>query len=144
MRDIFNNLLVKSLTTPATATSTVTSGTCDRLGYESATFFVHYGTSGDTLTGSLYWSAALQESDDDSTYTAVAAANVIGASSNAFGLANAMTEDDAVYALGYNGTKRYVQVVVTATGSVSSGMPIGIFAVLGHANKAPTSQTVTP
>jgi len=140
--DIFNRLLVEQLTDPETATQTVTSDSTDLAGYEAATFFVSYGQSGDTLSGSVYWSAKLQESDDDSTFSDVAAADVIGNTENKFAVCNAAADDDAIYGLGYRGDKRYVKVVVTATGTHSSGTPIGVYVVKGRIADGPSGQTV--
>ncbi len=141
--DLFNRLLLEQLTDPDTATSTVTSDACDLAGYEGATFAVSFGESGDTLSGSVYWSCKLTECDTSGgTYTDVADTDVIGNTSNVFGVVNAAADDDNIYCLGYRGSKRYVKVVVTATGTHSSGTIIGIYAVKGRILHGPSGQTV--
>jgi hypothetical protein len=145
--DLMHRTKHDQLTDPANATATVTSGETDLAGYEGLTCQVSYGESADTLSGSLYWTAKLQESDTSgASFTDVAAADVVtneATAANSFGLVNAAAEDDASYYLGYKGNKRYVRVVVTATGSHSSGTPIAIFAHK-EAKKQPVTNAVNP
>ena len=50
---------------------------------------------------------------------------------------DAPTEDSRTVKFGYMGSKRFVQALATATGSHSSGTPIGIIAVQGNPSVAP-------
>ena len=145
LTDIFELIKIQSLTVPATKTDTVTSSVCDVSGYTGAAFYIHYGASGDTLSGTVYWTGKLQEcATEDGTFTDVAASDVSGASTNAFGLVNASGEDSAVYGLKYIGTLDYVKVVVTATGTHTNGTPIGVFAGLGMPRAKASDQEVNP
>ena len=49
----------------------------DLQGYESATVLVEVGAEGDTLSSSVYFEVSLEHSDDDSTYTDVAQADIV-------------------------------------------------------------------
>lgn len=142
-KDAFNNVKKEMILAPIVSTAAKTSSACDLAGYEGAMFTVLFGTSADSLSSVRYWDCKLQESDDDVTYTDVAAADVIGNTSNQFGLVNALADDDACYTLGYKGIKRYIKVVVTPTGSHASGTPIAITATkLKSVN--PPSNVVNP
>ena len=145
MTDIFTSVSLKSLTAPAVATATVTSSAIEVTGYTGTNFYVFYGNSADTLSDTVYWTASLKECATESgTYTAVAADDVSGPSTNAFGLVNAPTEDQQIYGIGYTGSLDFVKVVVTATGTHTTGTPIGIFCALGLPRSQTTDQDYNP
>lgn len=111
-------------------TATVTGSAVDTQGYESALILVDAGTWTDgTHTFSV------TESDDDSTYTTVAAADLVGSMPTI----SDGTGDDQMYEVAYLGTKRYIKVVDTVTGAASP--PVGLLAsahvVLSHARHKP-------
>ncbi len=121
---------------PATLTATTLSAAIDLQNVGDAAVAVLVGESGDTLSGSVYWELELQESDDDSTYTAVADADITNAISGAtatgtFALIDAAAEDDAVYFTGYKGNKRYLKVNIRATGTHTNGTPMGVLGLKG-------------
>jgi len=89
-------------------------GAIDMQGWEGLTFTVSTGTVTNAGTASGF-SFEVQESDEqDSGYTAVADANLIGSES---GLTVTSDDDDNVLvgSIGYRGEKRYVRIVATAT-----------------------------
>lgn len=140
MRDLHNNLKVSQLVDPATLTSDTDSASVDMQGYDSCEMAVAVGESGDTLSGSVYWQLILEESDDDATFTTVAAADMLvkgnaitSPSGGVFALIDDAAEDDAVYKVGYIGGKRYVRVNVKPTGTHTNGTPIGVLGVQGNA-----------
>lgn len=63
---------------------------------------------------------SLQESVDNTTFTAVAAANIVGSATVASGSGNSNT----IQTLSYIGTQRYVRAVITTTGA-TTGAVIG-------------------
>lgn len=143
----FNTHDFSQLVDPAVATGTVTSSSVDLANYDAATIHVLYGESADTLSGSVLWTSKLQESSDNSTFTDVAAGEVVTnetTAANSFGLVNAAADDDAVYSLGYKGTERYIRSVTTATGTHTNGTPIGVGAVLTVKRQRPTALVVNP
>lgn len=129
MRDIYRNILVTQHLNPVVSTSTKTSTTIDLQGYNSANVLFAIGLAGDTLTGSLYWTLKLTHSDDDSSYSDVALADLNNTAATV--VVDSMSKDETVYGFGYNGNKRYLRAVATPTGSHSSGTPIGIVALRG-------------
>ena len=147
MFDQYNELYLKSLEVPNKTRKTASFATdeVDLHGYNAATFAVFYGDSDDTLSGSVYLSAKLQESDTSgSGFTDVDADDVIGNTSNLFGLCNAPAEDSTIYKLGYKGTKRYVRIYVTLTGIHMNGIPVAAFVVLGKAGAEPVTAQANP
>lgn len=137
MRDLFHNLSVVQPLNPVNSTTTKTSNTIDIQGFDSLNVLFAVGQSGDTLSGSIFWTLKLQHSDDDVSYADVA---VTGLNSpNATVVVNSASLDRTVYAFGYAGGKRYVKAVATPTGTHSVGTPIGVIAVKGNPNIRPAS-----
>ena len=124
------------LKAPAAYTTSETSASFDRekgasgdIGapYEALELLIDVGawTSG-TFTFTL------QDSPDNSTFTAVAAANQLGASPVVSSSGTAST----IYRMAYVGTQRYVQVV--ATGASTPSAVFGILAVPAYPRNLPT------
>ncbi len=124
------------LLAPAAYTSTQTSATFDRekgpsgdIGapYEALELVADVGawTSG-TFT------FAVNDSPDDSTWTAVPAANLLGA----FTVVSSSGTASQVYHVAYVGTQRYVQVV--ATGATTPSAVFGIVGIGGFPRNLPT------
>lgn len=106
----------------------------DLRGYDAALAVFQCGISGDTLSGTVKLQAALEESADNTTFTAVAAADLEGS----FALIDDPAEDDVIQVVGYMGSKRYLRVLVTFTGTHTVGTPISAAIVRGRATYEPT------
>lgn len=140
-RENVSNLKFAAALVPAVATNTVTSAAISLQGHDSATVLFDVGNSGDTLSGSVYWTLSLTECDTiGGTYTAVAAADI--ESGVASYVIDAPAEDSLVVAFGYIGSKPFTKGVATATGTHSNGTPIGILSVLGDPMVAPVTNNV--
>ena len=135
MRDLYHNVLVTQVLNPITSSATKTSSTVDLKGYNSANFVFAIGASGDTLSGSLYWTLKLQESNDDSVYNDVAASDI--SSGAATVVVNSSSLDKTAYGFGYIGAKRYLKGVATPTGTHTNGTPIGMVALRSTPAYAP-------
>lgn len=137
MRDLVQNIAVRQSLPPAARTATVEGATVDRLGHESVTFQIAAGAWTD---GTHAFSA--EHSDDDSTWEAVAAADLIGSfpTVETDGASPEASDEDAQsYLVGYTGNKRYIRPKCTVTGSPSTGLVFGADVILGHPADAPTS-----
>ena len=139
MRDLYHNVLATNVLNPINSTAAKTSSTIDTQGYGSVAVVFTLGQSADTLTGSVYWTLSLQHSDDNSSYSACTSTDCNSGTTSI--VVNSTSLDRQAYALGYLGTKRYVQALATPTGSTPSGMPIGIVALRSKASYSPV---VTP
>ena len=124
-RDINKQVAIASSFVPLLRTATVTGTGVDLAGYRSAMVLVHVGTVTDG-THTL----SLEESDDDSTYTDVAAGDMSGS----FTAAATATK---VQEVGYLGTKRYIRVKSTVTGSPATGGTYGATIIRGDALDLP-------
>jgi hypothetical protein len=120
--------------------TTFTSATIDRMksdgGYEALTLYLLAGTWTD---GSFAF--AINDSPDNSTFTAVGTSapdNLIPDAITGFAsITSALTAVNQK--VGYVGSKRYVQVVCTVTGSPATGCTMDILGVLGHSRNVPTT-----
>ena len=128
-KDLANNLLMTQVLDPATTSATVNTAGLDMKGATGGMINVLIGESGDTLSSTVKWDLILQDSDDNSSFSAVTSNTDVSFadvdSSGIFATIDAAAEDDASYAIGYNGAKRYVRVAITKTGTHSNGTPIG-------------------
>lgn len=135
MLDLENVTTVQQIIDPVvlSGTSDVTSAAIDLAGFRDVNIAVLVGESGDSLSGSLKVELEVQESDDDSTYTACANADitnaVTGTNTGTFAVIDAAAEDDAVYQTKYLGDKQYVKVVANLTGTHTNGIPLGAIAI---------------
>jgi hypothetical protein len=133
-------LSVSQIIVNAVKTATATSSAVNLAGFDAATIIFDIGNSADTLSGSVYWTLSLTECDTSGgTYTAVAAADILGWAGAATYVIDAPAEDTLAVKVGYAGGKQYVKAVATATGTHSTGTPIGAVAVLGLPSHAPVA-----
>lgn len=130
LRDLKNNVAVSKSILPQLMATSVTGSTIDMQGFDSLVVEIVAGAWTDgTHTFSVL------ESDDDSTYSAVADADLDGTEP----VVDGATDDDQVYLLGYKGTKRYVKVLNTVTGSPGTGLLAAANGIKGHAHSRPTN-----
>ena len=141
MKDLYNDLLPVKTLTPILGHTTAegTGVAVDLAGFEGALMAAHVGISGDTLSGSLKWTVQFQESDTTTPgdFADIAAADLIGGA-NAV-VIDAAAEDDVIIARSYIGSKRYVRVLFTQTGTHTNGTPIAAVVIKGKPRHAPVA-----
>ena len=132
-KDLANNLAMTQVLDPATLTATTNTSGLDTANTNGAMFNVLVGESGDTLSSSVKWDLILQDSDDNSTFSAVTDNKFVTFadvdSSGIYATIDAAAEDDASYPIGYVGPKRYARIACTKTGTHSNGTPIGVVGI---------------
>ena len=139
MRDLNNNIAVSQMLSSLIRTAYATSASIDLQGYDSAECVVNVCVSGDTLSGTVYWDFILQESDDDTVFTAVADADALSnntLASGIFQVVDVTGEESTAYKVGYIGAKRYVHVKADATGTHSNGTSFGVVGIKGNPNQS--------
>jgi hypothetical protein len=114
----------------ATVTADQDCTAIDLKGYQSCGVDVVVGNSADTLSGSVYFLLEMEHSDDNSTWTDCADADirdaVTGTNTGTFAKIDAPAEDSAVFSVQYVGSKRYCRAVINAVGTHTNGTPIGV------------------
>jgi hypothetical protein len=140
LKDVYNESTSVQLQSAGTALSADADSTAVDLwdypgGHGGVSFYAMVGTTTETLDGSNYWEVRVEESDDNSTFTAAPNADLSNyvtgtqAVAGTFALIDAAAEDDLTYSTHYHGSKRYVRVTCDETGT--GGIAIGILAIIG-------------
>lgn len=115
--DIYNKLSVTHLRDAAALTASNNGTALDLQFHHAAAFVVNVGAWTD---GTFAFS--LEDSADNSTFAACAAADVQGSIANV----SSGATDQKSGLMAYIGTKRYVRMVITVTGSPGTGAIIGV------------------
>lgn len=123
-KDLNKDVAAASSLAPAVRTATANGTGVDLQGYGAAMVLWHVGT----ITDGTH-TPTLQESDDNSTFTTVAAADLSGTFS-------ALTSS-TVQEVGYIGRSRYIRAVITVTGSPSTGGAYSASIIRGRARNLP-------
>ena len=110
----------------------------DRRSFGDVLLIAQQGISGDTLSGSVYWTIKFQECDDNATWTNIADADLENGVN--LWIINAAAEDPTTIIRGYKGTKRYVRIYWDATGTHTNGTPVAGIVLLGGPNYIPVTQ----
>jgi hypothetical protein len=129
------NAIVKDADTNCTA--------IDQQGFSSVTHIVNVGAPGVTFSSSVKIDIKLEDSDDNSSFSAVTAnTSVTGGtvdSNGIFQTINANGDCNKVYAIGYVGGKRYSRVVLDFSGTHSTGTVVGVVGAKGHPLHGPAA-----
>jgi hypothetical protein len=140
MRDLANNVDVKIAFVPKAAVTDGTaqvSTTCPLTGYNSCMLALITGTLTDA---DAVWSVLIEDSDDDSSYTAVDDAYLNGTEL----LAGFQYDSDSkCRKIGYTGTKKYVRATIDDTTANTGNLFVSGVWVLGKASRTPTANPPT-
>ena len=126
---------------PAVRTATAAGSSIDTLGFSAIEFAYQFGAGGITFDSSNKIGLKLEHSDDDSTFTACADADVVGFTGLSSGVFKEFTSAQSaqVVKVGYVGRKRYVKPSLVFTGTHGTGTASAIQGVLGQADLAPVA-----
>lgn len=142
MRDSYNNTHLDVLTAAATYAADNTPVAVDLRGYDAVTIALSIGAGGITFDTNNKIEFVLTHSDDNSTYTNVALADVIGPTSVTNGIVKSLTSAHAtadVTKVGYIGNKRYIKLLADFSGTHGTGTPIGAVVMSSRAFARPVS-----
>jgi hypothetical protein len=142
MRDMRSNFGVSFAIAPATLAADNTPGAVDLRGYDAATILVNVGVGGITFDATNKVEFKLTHSDDDSTYTAVTDADVVGVTGITSGIIRSLIAAHAAASctrVGYIGGKRYLKVLADFSGTHGTGTPISVPVILGKPDQLPVS-----
>lgn len=126
-RDIRSRISPAQTLAPAARTASANGTGVDLQGFESAAAMFETGVITDGTHTPL-----LQESDDNTTFTNVAAAELQGA----FVDVTSVSGGSAVQEVGYLGSKRYIRLATTVAGATTGGV-YGATIVRSHARSNP-------
>ena len=140
MKDIHDKIEAVTLITPAIIAEDNTPGAVDRLNWEAAEILLHIGAGGITFSADNKIEFKLTHSDDDSTYTAVTSADLVGAPTvGTGGIIKSLVAAHATatnYQFGYIGNKRYLKLLADFSGTHGTGTEIGAWVLKGRPHHA--------
>ena len=119
MKDMSNNIATAISIKNAVQTAASNGTGVDLQGYDSATIIADVGAEGDTLSSSVHFELSLEHSDDNSTFTDVAQADIVDGTISSGGIwlkldGTAGGNPDTaggIFRVGYVGGKRYIRAV---------------------------------
>jgi len=142
-RDSYNDLKLVSALAPQTINTNTTtdSAAIDLAGYESVLIMFASGTIGGATADNVLTPYITECATSDGSFTAVADADLIGASTTGQEAAAAFngTMDNTVTKIGYKGTKRYIKVSIVSTSTTTAGGLISANAILGAGHLLPVA-----
>ena len=140
MKDLHSGITLASLIGAATLAADNTPAAVDLQGYQGALIALAVGIGGITFSGTNKIEFVLTHSDDDSTYTNVTDADMLGVSGISNGIIKSLTAAHAaptVSRFGYKGGKRYLKLLADFSGTHGTGTPIAAMAILGAGDSNP-------
>jgi hypothetical protein len=140
---LYSSLGHTTLLVPAVRNADANSTGMDLRDAESAALLFILGDSADTLSGTNKIELEVQESEDNSTFTAVANADltnyVTGTNVGTAAVIDAPSEDQLSILVGYKGNKRYIRGVLNFSGTHSTGTPTAIVGLRGRNHIEPVN-----
>ena len=137
MKDLANNISAVASIAPVVAASDTNGSGVDLQGFESATVLVSTGVEGITLSGSNKIDFKLEDSSDNSTFTAVSSASAVTdgtvTAAGIFLTLDDNAETPAETSIGYVGGARYIRVVADFSGTHGTGTPVSATVIKGSA-----------
>ena len=140
-KNLYDSCYVHTCLIPAVCKTTAdATGTGVAVGsYESALMIWQQGISGDTLSGSTYWTITFEESAAlASGYSTIADADFVSGKGTV--TIDAAAEDPTQLVREYKGSKAYVRMIGTQTGTHTNGTPLAAIIVLNRPRKQPVTQ----
>lgn len=133
--DLKNNIGVVSTLAAASVSDPsvpVNGAGVDLAGYDSALVVINAGTIGGSGSPSITFQ--VQESDNNTDFTAVADADLDGTEPVV-----AAANDAQLHLIGYKGIKRYIRVSITAKAGTTPALPCSAEVLRGRGRKKPVS-----
>lgn len=129
MRDMKTEIAVSESLAPASRTAAVNGTGVDLANHDQATVVIEAGAAGGTSPSFTF---EVQDSDDNSTFAAVADANLLGTEP-------VITAAQAPVRIGYIGAKRYLRVAITTVSGTSPTLLCAASIILGGPRKQPVT-----
>ena len=141
MKDLHSNISPVVAIGPAELDADSVSAAIDLQGFSSASLILMVGVGGITFDDTNKVEFKLTHSDDDDSYDAVVANDVLGAESVAAGGIVKSLEAEhaaaAVYRFGYKGGRRFLKFQADFSGTHGTGTPIAAIILRGHGHDLP-------
>jgi hypothetical protein len=130
MRDLKSNIKPVLSLAPATRNAAANGLGVDLTGYNAASVVFSNGAIGGTASPTFTFE--VQESDDNTNFTAVADKDLRG-------VEPVITAANQVSQVSYLGYKRYIRAIVKTVAGTTPTLDCAAYVVLGHPASAPTA-----
>lgn len=140
MKDEFNEASPAVLIGNATLSADNTPASIDLQGFQACNLILSVGVGGITFSSTNKVEFVLTHSDDDTTYTNVTDADMLGVTGITTGIIKSLVAAHAaaaVYHYGYIGGKRYLKLLADFSGTHGTGTPIAATAYRTCSTKQP-------
>jgi len=137
MKDLYHKIgVVHLLDAQDTADTDTASSILDTKGFEGAVMSINVGAITTPAAGA-YLTPTLQHSDTtaDSDFEAVDSGDILGA----YTKIDAADEDQVTQYVGYQGTKRYIRLLMDWTGTDVTAALVSVDGILGIPDVAPVT-----
>lgn len=138
--DMSQTLSADFIIPPATLAADNTPATFAMGNFDSLTVYIQVGVGGITFSGTNKIEFVMTHSDDDVTFTNVAAADLVGVASVTGGIVRALVAAHAAPSateIGYIGNKPFLRMLADFSGTHGTGTPISVLGVRGRPLRAP-------
>ena len=135
MKDIHSEISVSTLIGAATLAADNTPAAVDLSGFNGAEILLAIGAGGITFSGTNKVEFVLTHSDDNSTYSNVTDADMLGVTGITSGIIKSLIAAHAAaasYRYGYIGGKRYLKLLADFSGTHGTGTPIAAMVIKGE------------
>jgi hypothetical protein len=140
MKDIHSGMTVLDIFGPVALSADNTPATLDRRGYEGVELVLGVGIGGITFDATNKIEFTLTHSDDDTTYTNVTDADMLGVTGISGGIIKSLVAAHAAaahYRYGYKGSKRYLKLLANFSGTHGAATPLDAHLVLSWGHDSP-------
>lgn len=135
MRDLVTGIVPVTAFGPVVMSADNTPAAIDLAGYHSAAIILAVGIGGITFDSTNKIEFKLTHSDDNSTYTDVTDADMLGVTGITSGIIKSLVAAHAAaanYEYGYIGNKRYLKILADFSGTHGTGTPLAALVIKGH------------
>lgn len=127
MKDIHSGMTLALVFGPVSLSADNTPAAIDLVGYDGVEIVLGVGVGGITFSGTNKIEFKLTHSDDDSTYSDVETADMLGVTVASGGIIKSLVAAHAaaaVYRFGYRGGKRYLKLLAHFSGTHGTATPL--------------------
>ena len=142
VRNIYYNQDTVASLVPAVRNADANGIGVDLRDFDGNLIVASVGVEGITLSGANRIELKVEESDDNTTFTAVANSDLLGfvaggVATGTFAIVDDNAEAPAIYSAQYIGAKQYIRVVLDIVGTHATGTPIAANVHRGFPHMAP-------
>ncbi|MCX5581330.1 hypothetical protein [Kaistia terrae] len=143
MRDLATKIAAVAALGPVAANADATSAAIDLQGYDGATIVLGIGVGGIAFDATNKIEFVVTHSDDNVSYSQVAASDLCGPSSPAAvsgGIVKSLVAAHPAiesFAVGYVGNRRYLKVLADFSGTHGTATPLSVTVIKGAPRRAP-------